>query len=463
MNELENTLFFLLLLLIPLLLSGFAWLKSFKYNSQEFRHLREFYLSIAVVAAATKFLVPLGPAYVVLSMLPWMWTLRTFGLLTGDISKQMFFTRLHLIVLALGGITSFIFLMFDFSLSMITAPFSLSISLTGITFILQSYFKGRGRNYSILQHFNLFLIFSFFISRLFFPVLVADENHAQIQILLDVFFLITFTSFIYPLFSEIVFEKHERYLEQVLQTRNQQLFSHSGFSEYKILAAGISHEINNALLIINGKIAALLRERSKDPKEDLNKIQTATNRIVRAIRGLREFIYPHEIEEILDLGDILKDVLELYGQRITNHDVKVNIISASGKLIRGRRIPLEQVFLSLINNSIDAMENLDNKEITISSLSTKDYVEITYQDKSHSRAEQIMPLLSNPFYASKELLDNDIRIVLAKEIVEKHGGIFKAVPGREFSTFSIVLPVSHAQKSTSMDYQTKIEELKELH
>ena len=463
MNELKTSIFFPLLLIIPLLLSGFAWLKSFKYNSQEFRHLREFYLSIAVVTAATRFLLPLGPAYIVLSMLPWIWSLRTFGLLTGDISKLTLFTRLHLIVLAVGGITSLIFLLFDFSLSMIAAPFSLSISLTGITFILQAYTKRKWKYYSSLQHFSLFLILVFFISRLYFPVLIADANHAQTQITLDIFLLITFTSFIYPLFSEIVFEKQERYLEEVLHTRNQQLFSHSGFSEYKILAAGISHEINNALLIINGKIAALMRERPKNPKEDLNKIQAATNRIVRAIRGLRDFIYPHEIEEVLDVGELLNDVLELYGQRLSNHDVEVNINSVTGKLIKGQRIPLEQVFLSLINNSIDAMENLELKKIVISSHSTKDYVEIIYQDTSPSRAEQIMPLLSNPFYASEKLFDNDVRIVLAKEIIEKHGGIFRASPGNELSTFSIILPVSHAQKSTTMDYQSKIEGFKELH
>lgn len=459
----EFSLFFPLLLLLPLLLGAFSWLKSIKYRSIEFRHLGEFYLSLSLMAAASRFLIPIGPAFIVLSMIPWVWTLRTFGLLTGDICKYSFFTKLHLIVLFVGGLTSLIFLAFNFTVSMVTAPFALGIALTGLTFVFQVYAKGNAKDYSPLQHFNFFLILAYFGTRLLFPLLITDNDSDQIQILIDTFLMITFSSTMYPVFAEIVFEKQEKFLEEVLHTRNKQLFSHSGFSEYRILAAGITHEVNNALLIVNTKLALLLRKKSTNEQQDLMKIQQATNRIVKSMRGLREFIYPHDVLEVLDLGDIASEVLSLYGQRLANHEVKVEVSSLENRLVKGHRIQLEQVFLSLISNSVDAIDELDEKWIKITSRGSEDFIEITYEDSSPSKAEDVMSLLSNPFYTSEKLIDSDIRLVLAKEIIEKHGGSLRSSPMREHMTFIIVLPLSEAVMSTDMTYKERIEEFKELH
>ena len=454
---------FLPLIILPLLMSGFSWLKSFKYKSREFRHLSEFYLSIALVTVASHFLLPLGPAFIILSMLPWIWTLRTFGLLAGDVSGQTLFSRVHFFVFTAGAVISLIFLLFDLSLPFVAAPFCLSIALTGFTFIFQSYARTEWKKYSSLQHFNFVLMLTFFISRLFFPILLSDQETAIYQAAVDKYLLISFCAFFYPLLSEIVFEKQESLLEDVLYTRNKQLFSHSNFSEYKILAAGVSHEVNNALLIINMKIAMLLRGKSKSPDTDLQKIQVATNRIVKAIRGLREFIYPHETQEVLDLGELTNEVQDLYGQRLINHGVDLQVEAMEGKLVKGKRVQLEQIFLSLINNSVDVIDKEEEKWIKITAKMSGDSVEITYMDSGPSRAEEMMPLLSNPLYASEKLEDNDIRLVLVKEIIENHGGTFRTIPDKEFSTFYIRLPLAEATSSTNMNYQSKIEEFKELH
>lgn len=451
------------LILLPLLMSGFAWLKSFKYKNREFLHLSEFFLSMALVSLCSHYLLPLGPAYIVISMLPWIWTLRTFGRLIGDISGQSLFSRVHFLVFGSGAISSLIFLLFDLSLPLVATPFSLSIALTGFTFIIQAYTQNRWKTYSPIQHFSLLLLLSYFVSRLIFPVLLSDLEAAQTQAVIDKYLLITFCAVLYPLLAEIVFERQESLLEEVLYARNKQLFSHSGFSEYKILAAGVSHEVNNALLIINTKIALIMRGKTKNMEADLMKIQQATNRIVNAIRGLREFIYPHEIQEVLDLGELTREVLELYGQRLKNHGVEVNLEGLDGKLVKGIRVQLEQVFLSLINNSVDTIDELDEKWIKVTTRISGDHVDITYRDSGPSKAEEMMPILTNPLYVDEKLQDKDIRLVIAKEIIEKHDGVLKIIPDKEYSTFVVRLPLAEATRSTDMNYQSRIEEFKELH
>lgn len=451
------------LVLLPLLLSGLALYKSAQYKRVEFRHLSEFYLSMLLVSASSWFLLPLGSAFIILSMLPWMWCLRTFGLICEDVSKQTLFSKFHYYVLALGGIISIILMSFNFALEMMAAPFSLSIALIGFTFIFQLFFSEKNKPRGYLQHINLFLILSFFLSRLLFPLFIATPAWAQLPIIIDSYLLVAFCGALYPLYAELVFESQEHILEKVLDARNKQLLTHSGFSEFRILSAGLSHEINNALTIINAKLSQLMRDITKQPEKDLEVIQRATNRIVDSIRGLREFIYPHEVQEVLDLGEVVHSVLEFYGQRLVNHGVRVEINGLDGKLVKGKMIQLEQVFLSLINNSVDAIDKLEDKWISISAKATQGTVQIEYKDSGPSKVHQLAPLLSDPDYKYHEFVDNDIRLILTKEILEKHGGGLTCMASSDYSTFAITLPLSDDLKSASTALESKIEEIKELH
>lgn len=450
-----------LIFILPILIAGFTFSKSVAYRKKQFRRLSEFYLSLVLFSLTSWLLLPMGGAYVILSMLSWIWVLRTMGEVTEDISNQRLFSKYHFYALALGGIISIIFLAFDFRLATIATPFSLSIGLIGLTFIFQAYAKSKSRNYSFLHHMNLLIILSFFISRLIFPLLLAEETWVYRISVIDTYFTVIFCASLYPLYAEIIFEGQEKMLEKVLQTRNKQLLSHSGFSEYKILSAGLSHEINNALTVINAKIVRLLRSHP-DLQNDLQIIQRASNRIVNGIRGLREFIYPHESYEVLDIQESVQSVLDLYGQRLMNHGVQVNLNNLSGKLVKGQRVQIAQIFLSLINNSVDALDKLEEKWISISAKTSGDFVEIIYEDSSRSRSDKIYPILDNPFYSFHEFMDDDIRLILIKDIIEKHGGTFQC-RRQTNSSFQIVLPEAEASQSTDMNIQSKIDEVKQLH
>jgi C4-dicarboxylate-specific signal transduction histidine kinase len=111
--------------------------------------------------------------------------------------------------------------------------------------------------------------------------------------------------------------------------------------------------------IISAKITQIIRGKSRDVDRDLNSIKLATDRIVKSIRGLREFIYPHEVQEVMELEEMVNEVLALYGQRLINHGVKVRATGLAGKKVNGQRVQLEQVFLSLIKNSVEAVDKLE--------------------------------------------------------------------------------------------------------
>lgn len=440
----ETSLSFLFLTsLIPSILSmGMAYIKFYQTKKDEFLHLGEFYASLITVVATSFFFGPL-------SLLLWLWTIRTFSQMLNDITEITFFKKRYLVILGAGALVSLGLASTGSNLPIAIAPFSVVLGIIGVTFVLEAYVRPSRTSYGLYHHWNLLLVLVYFVSRITFPLWVTENDVRDIGVWVDGFLLLLFSVSLYPLYAEIVFEKQEKFLEEVLHVRNKQLFSHSIFSEYKILSAGVTHEVNNALTIINAKIEQLLRRcKEDDTEKGLRMILNSTNRISRSIRGLREFIYPHDFDEVLSVSEVIDHVLMLYGQRLKNHSVAVTTNGLGGKLVKGHRIQLEQVFLSLINNSVDSVDKLDEKWIDIACRSKGDTIEITFRDSSTGDDAEIESMLSLPFLSTKDDVDNGIRLVLAKDIIEKHGGTLFYQRNDENTTFKIKLPQVDAEEST---------------
>ena len=434
--------FLFLTSLIPSILSmGLAFIKYYQTKKDEFLHLGEFYASLISVVATSFF-------FGVYSVIPWVWTVRTSTLIMTDMTGINCFKKFHLVALGAGALISLGLGSLGFDLPVAISPFAVIVGFIGISFILEAFLRPERSNFKLLHYWTSLLILAYFLSRMTFPLCVSDTDERVFGVWVDGFLLLLFSVSLYPLYAEIVFEKQEKFLQEVLHIRNKQLFSHSIFSEYKILSAGVTHEINNALTIINAKIEQLLRRKHDDDSEKgLRVILNSTNRISRSIRGLREFIYPHDFNEVLSVSEVIDHVLMLYGQRLKNHNVNVTTNGLGGKLVKGHRIQLEQVFLTLINNSVESIDQLDEKWIDINCRSRGNSVEIVIRDSSTGEDEEMENMLSLPFLSTKENVDSGIRLVLAKDIVEKHGGTFNYIRDEENTAFKIRLPQVESDES----------------
>ena len=369
----------------------------------------------------------------VLSVLPWLWVLKSIALICEDVCGHSLIKRAHYTSIATGAILSIALASLGYDLPYILIPYALSVTLVGSSFLYEAFKKGPIKNYGIIHYINFLLIFSFLVSRIAF---FRDGP------LYDFFFSLLFTTLLFPLYAEFIFERKERFLENALYVRNKQLFSHSSFSEFKILSAGVSHEINNALTIINAKIEQMIRKSVDNPDQDkgLRLILNSADRIGKSMRGLREFIYPHDQLEEIKIEEVVQHVLMLYGQRLRNHDVTVRTHGLAGKFVKGHRIQLEQVFLSLLNNSVDNIDNLKDKWIDISCKGDQDNVEIVVKDSGRGISEDVETMLTDPFFCTEENVDNGIRLVLAQDIMKKHGGNLEYIRTSPNTTFVIDLP-----------------------
>ena len=132
------------------------------------------------------------------------------------------------------------------------------------------------------------------------------------------------------------------------------------------LSASIAHELNQPLAAIQSYAdAAMLYIKANPPnlskvEEILGNIrkddQRAAN-IIAHFRGLLKRRDAIEMQEF-DLNDILVDTMQIVGPEAVKKGVEVSVHNANGPLpVRGDHIQLQQVFMNLAMNGIDAMSD----------------------------------------------------------------------------------------------------------
>lgn len=167
--------------------------------------------------------------------------------------------------------------------------------------------------------------------------------------------------------------------EEIIESKQNE------FNEFRMLAAGVTHEINNAISIIMGRAEQIVRK-NQDPTLDkaLTSIQSTCERIVTSVKGLRQSIYPDttEPETDIDLGVLMSDVLNLSGQRLRNHGIQIKLKGLEKKFIKGRKNQLEQLLISLLNQSVERLESIQEKWVELVADEDPDSINIVFMDAS---------------------------------------------------------------------------------
>lgn len=243
----------------------------------------------------------------------------------------------------------------------------------------------------------------------------------------------------------------KRHFEEELSRRTKEqtekLFSHSKYTELGMMSAGIAHEINNPLAVIQARTSQLLRiyrepDRQHDIGEGLQQILYTSERINRTIQGIREFIHHGDnlSDGEMEVKDIVDDVLAFCGQRMKNHGVSLRFYNLENKTVVGNKIQLEQILLNLLNNAFDAIEFLPDKWIEISLQEDDDKVELFIKDSGPGIPKDVAEHVMEPFFSTKDIgKGTGLGLALARGIAQKHGGDLHYVEAPH-TTFMLELP-----------------------
>ncbi len=213
------------------------------------------------------------------------------------------------------------------------------------------------------------------------------------------------------------------------------------------LTASIAHEVNNPLQSVQNCLHLAGREdmAPEKRKEYFDLAQNELERLMKTMHRMLDFYRPGAVRvEQVDLLELLQHVLSLASQQLIQRRIEVKKeLPGSLPAIYAVSGQIQQVFLNLILNSLDAMP--DGGELKIGARALDDGVEITFQDTGPGIPEDRRNDIFEPFFSTKEG-GTGLGLTVSYNIVTAHGGTLDLVNGPESGAcFRLFLPSGDKQ------------------
>ena len=209
------------------------------------------------------------------------------------------------------------------------------------------------------------------------------------------------------------------------------------------LAAGVAHEINNPLTVMQLRID-LLRECIEDPeaRSQLRVVRDHIQRVARIVQNLQTFARPKPTELVsLRLTELLTAARDLAAIPLEHVHVQLDVPHELHVL--GDAGSLEQVFVNLLVNAAHAMQG--EGTIHLHAFPVGDHIQIEVRDEGPGIPEELFHELFVPFTSSKERRGTGLGLAIAWSLVREHAGTISAhnLP-QGGANFTVVLPaVAH--------------------
>jgi signal transduction histidine kinase len=169
------------------------------------------------------------------------------------------------------------------------------------------------------------------------------------------------------------------------------------------VAARLAHKIGTPLNLISGHVQMLNRTRPEDRElhERLSLVQTQIELLTDTVRDVLDATRASLRREPLEIDRLLKHIGALVGPTLAARKVELQLRLAAGNLrVEGVEDQLEQVFLTIINNSLDALPH--GGHITLAtSEEPGGMVRVRLQDDGEGIPEGILPQIFRPFFTTK--------------------------------------------------------------
>ncbi len=217
------------------------------------------------------------------------------------------------------------------------------------------------------------------------------------------------------------------------------------------LAAGVAHEINNPLALINEtagyvKDLFVLKEQYRHDDEligCIDDILEAVERCGTITRQLLGFARKFEVKiQKVNLREVISDVLVFHNKEAAYRNIKVYVdVPENMPLIETDRGKLQQILVNLVNNAFQAVDNGCILDIAASP-AEGEKVCISISDNGCGVPEETLPKIFEPFYTTKEgSQGTGLGLAITYGLVKKlHGDISVKSKVHEGTTFNVTLP-----------------------
>jgi two-component system C4-dicarboxylate transport sensor histidine kinase DctB len=269
------------------------------------------------------------------------------------------------------------------------------------------------------------------------------EAHYRVRLEQDVALRTQELSAVNNLLSKEISERQQA--EGRLNELQAELVQANKLAQLGQITAGVAHEINQPLgairILADNCIALLGRRDCKAPiNSNLESIVRLNERIGHITRELRAFSRKGNKDTgPVSLKDSLNSAILLCQSRLRRNKIKlIRDPSDSALQVVGGRIRLEQVFVNLLQNALEALEGLPRAHIRISIDVEADWVLVRIVDNGPGLPPDVAKALFTPFTTTKEN-GLGLGLVIAHDIVRDLGGELKLESSKCGATFLVKL------------------------
>ena len=206
-----------------------------------------------------------------------------------------------------------------------------------------------------------------------------------------------------------------------------------------LLSASIAHEIKNGLVAIHTHCEILFEkgddvEMSKVVRRELKRIDELVTQMLRLGAPKPPANAPVNVHALLDLS------LRLLEHQI--HGRSINLkrdYQATSETVRGDESRLQQAFMNLMLNAIEAMGH--GGKLTIATETSESQVKISIHDTGAGISPENFSLIFDTFFTTKKN-GTGLGLAISRRVVEEHHGEIKVQSKvGQGSTFCITLPL----------------------
>lgn len=266
----------------------------------------------------------------------------------------------------------------------------------------------------------------------------------------------------------------ERLKKQEMEIKNQK------FQALSLMAGGIAHDLNNALMIIEGNLDLIkLDVKSEIIEEMINDIETTIENAKQSINSLM-FFGKNTIKDKrnYNINKIIQSAIKFVAHGTSNifiHELEENLPK-----VNCNRSQISQVITNILINADQSMPNggkilvksfllkkkdIDEKYPVVKNKS-RDYVVISVKDQGSGIKEEIAPFIFDPYFSTKET-GTGIGLATSLSIVKNHQGylFFKNNQDRG-TTFYVLIPVMNGngtEEKESVEENAKSKDFSKKH
>lgn len=237
----------------------------------------------------------------------------------------------------------------------------------------------------------------------------------------------------------------------LLETAKQNLADQDRLVSLGMLSAGVAHELNTPLAVLQGSLQKMLetasdqvtRERLQRMLRVAERLRSISESLIDFARARTQTVEPTELRPLIDEAWALVQIEPDAGQVVLHNRVE------DGCQVLGNADRLLQVCVNLFRNSVNAVGGQGNIYVSAHNYSTdRDWVVLSVEDDGPGIDPEILPTIFEPFITSRlDSRGTGLGLAVAEGIIQQHGGVIVASNRPEGGArFEVTLPASTDRK-----------------